>query len=145
MLPLHSHIHRFRLFFLILILLGSAVLIWARWNGPNFRTIEPVPSSQEQRIDATVEAELITATPTGFEPAEITRPQGRFLLAVDNQSGLDSLDLYLEHETDARVNATLSRKGKLKWREILDLPAGNYALRAANDPSWRCNIRLVPR
>jgi hypothetical protein len=144
-MSLRSYTHHFRLFFSILILLGSGLLIWARWNGSNSRTIEPVASSQEQRPNAPVEAELITATPTGFDPAEITRPQGRFLLAVDNQSGLDSLDLYLERETGARMNAVLGRKGKLKWREILDLSPGSYVLRAANDPSWRCDIRLMPR
>jgi len=143
MLSLHSHTHRFPLFFSVLVLLGSGILIWGRWNGSNAGTVKPAASSQEQR--AQVEAELVTATPTGFEPAEIKRPQGRFLLAVDNQTGLDALDLYLEGETGTRVSVALSRKGKLKWREILDLPPGNYVLRAANDRSWRCDIRLTAR
>jgi hypothetical protein len=107
--------------------------------------MNPAASSQEPRPDAPVRAELITATPTGFEPVEISRPQGRFLLAVDNQSGLDGLDLYLERDTGTRVNAALTHRGKLKWREILDLPPGSYVVRAANDPSWRCDIRLMPR
>jgi len=116
-------------------------MIFAHWRG------SPLPPTrlalQQQSSDAAVEAELVTATPTGFEPGEITRPQGRFLLAVDNRSGLDQLDLYLERDTGARVNAALSRKGKLKWREILDLPAGRYVLRSTNDQTWRCDIDLT--
>lgn len=144
MLSLHSHTRRIRILFSILVLLSSAVLIWTRWNDSH-RGMNPAASSQEPRPDAPVRAELITATPTGFEPVEISRPQGRFLLAVDNQSGLDGLDLYLERDTGTRVNAALTHRGKLKWREILDLPPGSYVVRAANDPSWRCDIRLMPR
>ena len=143
MLSLNSHTHRFRLFFLIVVLLGAGVLIWGKWNGSNAGSA--TESSQEPRAAGSVQAELITTTPTGFEPAEIRRPQGRFLLAIDNHTGLDSLDLYLERDTGTRVNRALSRKGKLKWREVLDLPSGNYVLRAANDASWRCDIRLTSR
>lgn len=107
--------------------------------------VEPVMETQGQRPDAEVEAELVTAMPTGFEPGEITRPAGRFLLAVDNASGLNELSLYIERETGLRENVTLSRRGKLRWREIIDLPPGRYILRAANDNRWRCNITLSPR
>ena len=141
-----STLIRFRSFTLglSLLLLTFGVLIFARWNGS---ASQPAPPTQSQtpRSDEQLEAELVTATPTGFEPGEITRAQGRFLLAVDNRSGLDQLDLYLERDTGARVNAALARKGKLKWREVLDLPPGRYILRAANDPSWTCVINLTPR
>jgi hypothetical protein len=127
-----------------LVLVSSGVLIAARWKSPATQPIQPT-SSASQSSDVQLEAELVTATPIGFEPGEITRPQGRFLLAIDNRSGLDQLDLYVERETGSRVNSALSRRGKLKWREILDLPAGHYILRAANDQSWRCDINLTPR
>jgi hypothetical protein len=129
---------------LSLLLLISGVLICARWESS---ASPPVQSTQPQNqgSDAQVEAELVTATPTGFEPGEITRPQGRFLLAIDNQSGLDQLDLYLERDTGARLNMAIGRRGKLKWREILDLPPGRYILRAAHDQSWRCVVNLTPR
>jgi hypothetical protein len=98
-----------------------------------------------QRPATQFETEIVTITPTGFEPVEITRPQGRFMLAVDNRSGLDEVDLYLERETAGRVNVALSRKGKLAWRETVDFPPGHYVLRAANDQSWRCAITITPR
>ena len=123
------------------VVLLSGTLILARWNPPT----KPPATVQGQRSDAEIEAEVVTATPIGFEPAEITRPQGRFLLAVENAAGLSDLDLYLERETGGRVNVALSRRGRLRWREILDLPPGRYILRAANDESWRCSINLTPR
>ena len=130
-----------RLVVLIVLVLISGTLIVARWKS----TIKPVAEVQGQRTDAEIQAEVVTATPIGFEPAEITRPQGRFLLAVDNATGLDDLNLYLERETGGRVNVALSRRGRLKWREIIDLPPGHYILRAANDENWRCKIILTPR
>src|ERR1044071_5780943 len=44
------------------------------------------------------EVEIITITADGFEPQEIVRPAGRFLLSVTNRSGLDSLNFRLESE-----------------------------------------------
>ena len=136
---------RLSVFLSLLLLLTSGMLIFARWKSSDSKPIQTSAQFQTPSADAPLEAELVTATPTGFEPAEITRPQGRFLLAVDNRSGLDELDLYLERETEGRVNVALGRRGKLKWREILDLPSGHYILRAANDATWRCSITLAPR
>src|SRR5437763_9145966 len=55
-------------------------------------------SAQSQAQTDRVEVELITARSAGFEPAEITRPSGRFILAVDNRTELDELVLRLEQE-----------------------------------------------
>jgi len=134
--------HSLRLFLSLLLLLVSGALIVARWNRKDVPA-EAVVMAQGQSPQTPIQAELITATPAGFEPAEITRPQGRFLLAIDNRSGLDEIDLYLERETGGRVNVPLSRRGKLAWREVIDLPPGTYILRANNDESWRCRITVT--
>jgi len=68
------------------IVLPAAVLVVATWQFRAGAVTEP----QRQRLDAEVEAEVVTATPTGFEPGKITRPAGRFLLAVDNASGFST-------------------------------------------------------
>ena len=127
---------RFRFFLSILLLLVSGALILAHFK----RTPVEAARVVEQ---APIQAELITVTPTGFEPAELTRPKGRFLFAIDNQSGLDEIQFYFERETGGRVNVPLSRRGKLAWREIIDLTPGTYLLRATNDESWRCRIRIT--
>jgi hypothetical protein len=134
--------HHVRLFLSLLLLLVSAALILAYRNRADVPA-RGVAMAQGQSSEAPLQAELITATPAGFEPAEITRPQGRFLLAIDNRSGLDEIDLYLERETGGRVNVPLSRRGKLAWREAIDLSPGTYILRANNDESWRCRITIT--
>jgi hypothetical protein len=134
-----------RVFAAICLLLVSGVLILARWKGPDLNSASPPTQSQHDVRDSSLETELITITPTGFEPAEISRPQGRFMFAIDNRSGLDSVDLYLEREKGNRVDGSLKRKGRLAWRQVIDLPAGTYVLRAANDESWQCKITLTTR
>lgn len=126
-----------RLFLSMLLLLVSGALILAHFK----RT--PTEAAVVDGPQAPVQAELITITPTGFEPAELTRPQGRFLLAIDNQSGLDEVQFYFEREAGGRVNVPLSRRGKLAWREVIDLTPGTYILRATNDENWRCRIRIT--
>ncbi|HJS23764.1 MAG TPA: hypothetical protein VJ751_05285 [Pyrinomonadaceae bacterium] len=138
LLPAAVQCNPLRLVLLLVLLLISATLIWARWKTPELRASNPIQSSP-------LETELITITPAGFEPAEIARPQGRFMLAIDNRSGLEEVDLYLERETEGRVNLAFSRKGKLAWRDTFDFPPGVYILRAANDESWRCRISITPR
>ena len=126
----------------IFLLLSLAALILAHLNGGNLPSTEAA-SSPEQRPQAPVQAELVTITSAGFEPAEITRPPGRFLFAIDNRSGMDEVDLYLERETGGRVNVPLSRRGRLAWRETLDLTPGTYLLRATNDERWICRITIT--
>ena len=129
---------RLRLVLSILVLLVSGALILAHFKRAPSETATMVQGPQ-----APVQAELITVTPTGFEPSELTRSKGRFLLAIDNQSGLDEVEFYFERETGGRVNVPLSRRGKIAWREIIDLTPGTYVLRARNDESWRCRIRIT--
>ncbi len=129
---------RLRLVFAILLLLVSGALIFA-----HFKRATSEAATMVQGRQAPVQAELITVTPTGFEPSELTRSKGRFLLAIDNQTGLDEVEFYFERETAGRVNVPLSRRGKLAWREIVDLTPGTYLLRATNDESWRCRITIT--
>lgn len=138
LLSLTLHSQRLRLFVSILLLLVSGVLILA-----HFKRAPSEAAMMVQGPQAAVQAELITVTPTGFEPSEVTRPKGRFLLAIDNQSGLDEVNFYFERETVGRVSVPLSRRGKIAWREIVDLTPGTYILRATNDESWRCRITIT--
>ena len=137
-LSLTPQSQRFKLFLSILLLLVSGALILAHFNRAPSEA-----AAMDQGLQAPIQAELITITPTGFEPAELTRPKGKFLLAIDNRSGLDEVDFYFERETGGRVNVPLSRRGKLAWREIVDLPPGTYILRATNDQSWRCRLTIT--
>jgi hypothetical protein len=140
---------RWKFLLLIVLLFISATLILARFKVPEERSSTQeqagTPSSAQDPRKEQLEAELVTITPTGFEPGEITRPQGRFLFAIDNRSGLEDVQMYLERETGARVNSSLTRTRKLAWRDVMDLPPGTYILRATFDESWRCRITITPR
>ncbi|MGH9962651.1 MAG: hypothetical protein ACREBC_36975 [Pyrinomonadaceae bacterium] len=101
--------------------------------------IEQSPSRQR------LQAELVTLRPSGFEPADLTRPGGQFLLAVNNQSGLEDLTLWLERSDGVREREVRFVGLRLRWRERVNLPAGNYRLRVAGHPEWVCRITLTAR
>lgn len=85
---------------------------------------------------ADLEAELITILPTGFEPAEITRPAGRFILAIDNRSGLEEVNLRLSRANGQAVHELRIRREKPDLRKLVDLQPGVYRLSEANHPDW---------
>jgi hypothetical protein len=90
-----------------------------------------------------VESELITILPTGFQPAEITRPPGRFLLAVENRSGISAIDFRLDAEPGNRIFQVNRTWERADWNELLHLPPGRYTLTEASHPEWRCVITIV--
>ena len=140
---------RRKVFLLTVLLFISATLILARFKARDERWVIQAQSSaalsESDHRREQLEAEIVTITPTGFEPRELTRTQGRFILAIDNRSGLEEVQMYVERETGARVHSSLNRKGKLAWRDVIDLPPGVYVLRAAYEESWRCRITLTSR
>src|ERR1044072_1082986 len=93
--PLKFHSQRFRLVLSVLLLLVSGALILA-----HFKRAPTEAAQMAQGPETPIQAELITVTTTGFEPSELTRPKGKFLLAIDNQSGLDEVEFYFERETE---------------------------------------------
>jgi len=98
------------------------------------------PIVQRDRL----QSELITIRPTGFDPAEISRVQGRFLLAVDNKSGLDTVTVRLTREDGSPVREMRLPRGQLKARERISLPPGKYLLTEANHNNWLCGITITP-
>lgn len=85
----------------------------------------------------------ITIRPTGFDPAEVTLPRGRFLLAVDNRSGLDELTFRLDREGAGRLHEVRMTREQLGWRKVLDPPPGVYVLTEAGHPDWVCRVRVA--
>lgn len=91
-----------------------------------------------------VESEVITLTPTGFSPSEITRPRGRFLVVLDDRSGLDEVTFILGRANGDRVREARRTKAELIWRQLEDLPPGEYLLTEAGHPEWVCRITITP-
>ncbi len=92
-----------------------------------------------------MEVELVTVRPHGFVPAEITRPRGRFLLAVNDRSGLEEVDVRLFREAGGVEREVKVNRKKPDWRELVNLPPGRYVLTEAAHPEWGCRITITPR
>jgi len=109
------------------------------------KTTTLISATATQRRIADFESELITITPHGFEPQEITRPQGRVLLMVDNQSDLAVTSLQLTREAGPRLNEMRVTREQPNWSEAIDLSPGNYLLTESEHPDWRCRITITAR
>jgi len=103
-----------------------------------------VANTAQATSNAPAEVEMIDLRPSGFEPRDVTRPAGRFLLGVNNRTGLADLSFVLVHESGRSVGG--KRLNKLKtWRQVLDLHPGRYVLREANHRDWLCRITITER
>jgi hypothetical protein len=92
----------------------------------------------------TVETELITLRRTGFEPREITRPAGEFLLMVENTTG-QSINLRFLQETGGHLHAVALSREQPDWNELEDLHPGRYLLTEADHPDWTCRVTVTAR
>lgn len=92
-----------------------------------------------------IESESITLRPTGFEPAFITRPAGRFLLMVDNRSGSPVMTLQLDKQAGAstRLRDVRIPREELDWSDVVDLHPGSYILTEAAHPERVCHITIT--
>ena len=97
-------------------------------------------SDQKERV----QRELVTIRPTGFDPTEIRRVSGPFLLAIDNRSGSNTVTLRLSRERGDKLQDVPLTRGHLKWRERINLTTGEYSLTEENHPDWSCRITIVP-
>ena len=116
---------------------------------------KPVLASPQEKI----RAELVTAFPYGFEPDELTRPEGPFMLCVDNRAGTEALSLQLISGANGAIsgaNGAISgatppvyaapiQRGKSGTHKMLNLAPGQYVLREGSHPRWFCTITITPR
>jgi hypothetical protein len=125
----------------------AARTYWPSSHSEELRAT-PVAAShtavQDKKKSRAVETELITLRPNGFEPAEITRPAGEFILMIENRGGLPA-DLRLSRETGEHIHEIKSSREEPDWNELLDLHPGHYALTEANHPEWMCHITITAR
>lgn len=118
---------------------GSAA---AKNSAGNYTTVSAPQTSASTSI-APLETELITITRHGFEPGEITRPAGRFLLMLDNHSDRAVLLLQLKREDGQVVKEARLKREDSDWNAIVDPPPGRYLLTEANHPHWSCVITIT--
>lgn len=101
--------------------------------------------TQSQGPKETLTGEVITVSPRGFEPDEVTRPHGRFFLVIENRSGQRGLTFALDPEHGGRVREFTQPEDELDWADELNLPPGRYTLAVADRPGWVCRLNITPR
>jgi len=102
------------------------------------------PPVVDQGHKRRIEPVIVTLKPTGFEPTELTRPRGMFLLIVDNRSNNPDLLFHLNGENGKREHEQQTRKGgRLDWNKPIDLPPGRYSLTVVDHPDWVCQITIT--
>ena len=99
---------------------------------------------QQQKKQAQLEAEIITITPHGFEPSEITRPAGSFVLFTEDRSGFEQVSPQVSRLAGLRVfSLTISRE-QPDWSDVLNLQPGVYMVSDPDHPTWLCRVTITP-
>jgi hypothetical protein len=94
-------------------------------------------------LSNTLEVELITLRPAGFEPAEIIRPKGPFVLVVDDRSGKQNSSFRLQRINGEQLREVNTTRMKSEWHDVVNLPPGDYLL-TNTDSASGCQIRVLP-
>jgi hypothetical protein len=89
-----------------------------------------------------LEGEIVTIRPTGFDPPEITRQDGHFTLIVEDRSQLDAVTLYMDVSGGPQLAQADMPHEVLNWTQEFNLANGTYTLREANHPDWVCTIAI---
>lgn len=113
---------------------------WFAQYPPTTLSAKPVRAQQE---GSDLQAEIITITPRGFEPVEITRPAGRFILMLDNHSELEEVIFRLDQEGGARLYEVALPREQAEWSEVIDLQPGTYLLTEAAHADWLARITIT--
>jgi hypothetical protein len=107
--------------------------------------LAPNVAAQSASTRESLEAEVITIRRNGFDPKQIRRAAGRFMVVVNNRSGLPEVSLRLERLAGSRLRDVRIDRKKLDWNSVLDLTPGTYKLTEARHPTWACEITITPR
>ncbi len=89
-----------------------------------------------------VEVEEISIRRYGFEPREISRSTGRFILVIANPGGRQDLDFSIHREAGEKLQSMQLPRNQRDWNDSLVLAPGRYVLSEASHPNWLCRINI---
>lgn len=101
------------------------------------------PATNSQTSTDRLEVELITLRSSGFEPAELARSKGPFVLFVDDRSGRDGSSLTLQRVRGEHLRDVNTSRMKSEWHGVINLPPGDYVLTDTASPERNCQIRIL--
>lgn len=116
----------------------SVLLLTVSGHSGN-EVMGPVVTPQGKK-DQKLEIEVVTITPEGFEPQQLERPAGPFILAVTNQSGFDALNVRIETEQHDRFSEKTLPLETPYWRERINPPSGKYIITEEHHPEWMLTL-----
>lgn len=128
-----------RLLIAVAVCLGllSAVAVFA------VRTRTDAAQAKESNSEqGRFEAERITVREWGFEPKQIKRKPGPFFLILQNQSGLEEIEVSLVEGSGHPRNRFAVTRNALMSKQRLELPPGTYLVKEAGHPEWQCQITI---
>lgn len=135
--------------FVVFLLSGALVFAVGRSHQTDVSSTDASTSAAitQRKFNPThdMTVEMISVGPEGFQPAELTRPSGRFLLAVNNRSGLEEVSLQLIREDGKVMHQARVNRKQPNWRSIVNLPAGTYRLTETSHADWVCRIVVTPQ
>lgn len=97
----------------------------------------------DDQQNQSIEAEVISIRPSGFEPTQIARPKGPFLLVIENRSELEEIDFQLGVEGATPLFQVKRSWEDADWSQVIDLTTGQYVLTESNHPDWKCTITIT--
>ena len=118
-----------------LLILSAGFVVWA---------MEQASSSSAIQSDADkLEVELVTLHASGFEPLEIRRPKGSFVLLLEDRSGKDASAFTLRDLKGGHLREVTTKRASFEWHDVLSLQPGDYLLTSNNSDS-ACHITILP-
>jgi len=113
-------------FFLVVALSGGARLAWGQANGPAL---------------APYEVEVVSLFRHGFEPAEISRPTGPFLLVIRSYDH-DSDHAFDAAAADQGILPAGMTKDQFRWFGLVTLTGGDHVLQDHDRAERRLKITI---
>jgi hypothetical protein len=113
-----------------------------RFTAPDSK-FSTTPVTQQADSEDVPKGLMFELRPSGFIPSEVTVDAGKYLLLLQNRSGLKGLSFRLERENESRVAE--SDQQKRDWKAQVRLSPGTYILSEASHPEWRSVITVTPR
>ena len=158
----YRRVFRSTAFVVLLLAVGVGAATWAKHDRDSLasvptllaatavhaseaRNAKAVVPIQDSRTPITIDGVRVTLRRTGFQPDEITRPAGPFLLLIDNRAELGEMTFRLLHQNGSKERDLNPKKDKFRLRHVMDLPPGRYALVEADHPDWTCRITIIPK
>src|SRR5215204_1177014 len=106
---------------LAVLTMGTCFVVYGnliRGTARNSTNLKIDPTAVSPGATTKLEVELITVRTSGFEPAEIIRSKGPFVLLVDDRSGKEESSLSLQSLKGEKMRDINTKRMKSEWHDV---------------------------